>query len=128
MSKWEENQIADKILGILDVESIPAGHHLGRPFMTPYQIAIAFKQEYPKTFNDIGLPLGGKGTSQHTSFAQYIGRELSRRIKDGPLSEKIEGGFFFHGFLKELTFLDGVMEIKSSSEKSYHVSIFRLKD
>lgn len=124
---WEEYQIADKILEILDVESIPTGHHLGRPFMTPYQIAIAFKKRFPKTFNDLGLPLGGKGTSQHTSFAQYVARELSRHIKDGSLSGIIEGGFLFNGFLKDLVFLDGNIEIESSSEQSYHVSIFRLK-
>jgi len=98
MSKWEEYQIAEKILQILDVESIPEGHHLGRPFMTPYQIAIAFKERYPDDFKKMGMPLGGKGTGQHTSFSQYIARQLSRCINNKTLSDSIEGGFLTMDF------------------------------
>jgi len=125
---WEEFQIAEKILEILDVESIPAGHHLGRPFMTPYQIAIAFKRNYPDTFKAIGLPVGGKGTKRHTSLSQYLGREISGHINEAPLSGQIEGGFLYNGFLLDLRFLDGDREIVSSSEHSYNLSIFRIKN
>ncbi len=128
MSEWEEYQILDKLLEILDVESIPSEHHLGRPFMTPYQLAIAFKQRFPEIFNAIGLPVGGKGTNQHSSLAQYLARELSRHIKNHSISNQIEGGFLYNGYLSDLTFFDGEEEIVSSSEQSYHLSIFRRID
>ena len=128
MSMWEEHQIADKIIQILDVESIPKKHHLGRPYMTPYQIAIAFKKRFPETFSCLGLPLGGKGIKSHTSLAQYIARELSRHIKDKSLDNLIEGGFLYNGFLPDLTFFDGKEKITSSAEQSYNISLFRRKD
>ena len=128
MSDWENYQILEKLLNILDIDSIPSEHHLGRPFMTPYQLAIAFKQHYPETFNLLGLPVGGKGTNQHTSLAQYLARELSRHIKNHTISDQIEGGFLCNGYISDLIFIDGDDEIISSSEQSYHVSIFRRID
>ncbi|MPM44653.1 hypothetical protein SDC9_91332 [bioreactor metagenome] len=66
---WEELKLEEKIIEILRVESHEPGHHFGRPFFTPYQIAIEFKIRYPEEFEKIGKPVGGKGTGQPDSVA-----------------------------------------------------------
>ncbi len=38
------------------------GHHLGRPFMSAYQIAIRFAEEHPNHDVVRTLPLSGEGT------------------------------------------------------------------
>lgn len=44
MSQWDELHIDVKISQILDVQSHDPVHHFGRPFLTPYQIAIKFHE------------------------------------------------------------------------------------
>lgn len=61
LSLWDELQLEDKIFQILSVESHSPDHHFGRPFLTPYQIAIAFKALFPDDYARIGKPVGGKG-------------------------------------------------------------------
>ncbi|MBI1855527.1 MAG: hypothetical protein HYR93_06645 [Chloroflexi bacterium] len=79
-SLWVELQLEDKIFQILSVESHNPDHQFGRPFLTPYQIAIAFKALFPEDFARIGKPVGGKGAGQQDSLAQYFAHELSRGI------------------------------------------------
>jgi hypothetical protein len=52
----------------------------------------------------MGYVIGGKGVNTKTSFAQFIARGLSRRIKNGTISD-IEGGFFSNQDLDEISFI-----------------------
>ncbi len=128
MSIWEQCHLEERILDILDVRySHGPEHHFGRPFLTPYQIAISFKEQYQSDFDAIGLPTGGIGTGQHNSFSQYIARELSRRINDRSISN-IEGGFLSENNIVELIFNDSGEEVRSSSINNFDLSMFRRTD
>jgi len=127
MPLWDELDIETKILTILDVSPHVEEHHFGRPFLTPYQIAIAFREEHPSEFARMGMPLGGKGTGQRDSLAQYIGRELSRRIKSGQITD-IEGRFLHRAHLHSLEYDAGDMIIASSAERAYDLSMYRRRD
>jgi hypothetical protein len=93
MSKWQELDIEDKIIRILkEIPDAAPEHHLGRPFLTAYQIAIEFARRHPEETDQLGFPIGGAGTGQRNSLAQYLAGQLSRNIAAGRLSE-VEGGF-----------------------------------
>jgi hypothetical protein len=97
----EKIQNRGKVKTILDEQQyIKSGHHLGRPFLTTYQIAIELNKRFPDVCAGLGLSIGGKGLGKHSSLPQYLGRELSRNIKNGALPD-IEGGFLSNLHLKE---------------------------
>ena len=125
MSQWEELQIEARVLSILDVWSHKPDHHFGRPFLTPYQIAIEFERQFPQVFAAIGKPLGGKGTGQQDSLAQYIALELSKRIADRRLTQ-VEGAFLSRNNLHSLQYESSDSVIESSSMQAYDLSMFRL--
>jgi hypothetical protein len=116
-----------KISRVLDVQSHDPRHHFGRPLLTPYQIAISFAQLYPQDVRTIGKPIGGAGTGQQDSLAQYIALELSKRIKDGRITN-IEGRFLYRGNLKTLQYESNGHTIESSSMQAYDLSMYRLID
>ena len=126
MSKWERFHFEERIIDILrDVST--GEHHLGRSFLTPYQIAIEYKQRYRTDFDQIGLPVGGEGVGQYNSLAQYIGGQLSRKIRNGELSQRIEGGFLSGSHVSRLSLADYGSEVVASSfSAGGDLSIFRL--
>ena len=77
MSTWQNHSIERRIRKIL--KSVPdEEHHFGRPFLSAYQIAIAFDQRLPAL---IGKPVDGKGTGRHDSLARMRHRfPNSRRV------------------------------------------------
>jgi hypothetical protein len=126
MSKWEEYQMESKIQDILDNQEYPkADHHLKRPFLSAYQIAIEYARRHRADFESFGMQIGGKGIGEHSSFSQYIGRELSRRLKE-PALPNIEGGFFSNVHLNDIEFssIDGPIH-SSATEGQYPLSVFR---
>ena len=126
-SLWDELQLEDKIFQILSVESHAPDHHFGRPFLTPYQLAISFKALFPEDFARIGKPVGGRGTGQQDSFAQYIGKELSQRISRG-LITNIEGRFLQRKHLLTLQYSDEGKVVESSAMQAYDLSMYRRID
>lgn len=126
-STWDEFQLEDKIFRILSVESHNPEHHFGRPFLTPYQIAIAFKNMFPDDFARIGKPVGGKGTGQQDSLAQYFALELSKRINGGSI-QNIEGRFLHRKYLETLQYNDDGEIVESSAMQAYDLSMFRRVD
>lgn len=126
-SLWDQLQMDTKINQTLNVQSHEPSHHFARPFSTPYQIAISFQQSFPQDFQTIGKPLGGKGTGQQDSLAQYIALELSKRTKDRRITN-IEGRFLHRANLKVLEYDDGSKVITSSSMQAYDLSMYRLID
>lgn len=103
-----------------------AGHHLGRPFMSAYQIAIRFADAHPQHPLVQKLNLGGQGTGPEHSLANCIARFLSAEIKHGNAAD-IEGGFISHGLIGDLWFDYRGQKIPVSglNGKAGH-SIFRL--
>lgn len=129
MSTWEILDMDSKILTILqDVPDSADGHHLGRAYLTAYQLAIEFRNRHPGDVEQIGYPIGGVGTGQRNSFSQYIAQQLSIRIRSGRLPE-VEGGFLSNLHLKGIHFLAGEDEITSSLTGSgFTLSMFRLRN
>jgi hypothetical protein len=126
-SKWEELDIENKIEMILrSAEGHPEEHHFGHPFLTAYQLAIAFAQQYPNEANAIGFEVGGEGIGQRNSLAQYLAHELSSRIHKG-IIRNIEGRFLSNQSLREISFNSGDDVIISSlTNTQFPLSMFRL--
>lgn len=125
MAQWDQLQMDARITQLLDVQSHEPDHHFGRPFLTPYQIAIGFQQQYSVEYRTIGKPVGGRGTGQQDSLAQYIALELSRRIQDRRITN-IEGRFLHRANLHTLQYeVDGQI-IESSTMQVCDLSMFRL--
>ena len=129
MAKWQELQIEEKIVQILeDVPDVMPGHPLGRPFLTAYQIAIEFAERHPEDVAELDLPVGGLGIGQRSSLAQYLAGQLSRGKGAGEL-DRIEGGFLSNQHLKDISFECGDEVIHSSlTGTKYTLSMFRLCD
>lgn len=129
MSNWQTHQLAEKITAILsEVPDAAQGHHLGRPFLTPYQIAIALAHRYPDVVASLGYPIGGSGTGQHNSLAQYIAQRLSAEIKAGRLPN-VEGGFLSNQYLDDITFDHKGEIIRSSlTNTQFTLSLYRLRE
>ena len=126
MSIWKNYDIGAKVLDILqNAQAYDPNHHLGqpRPFLTPYQIAILFKEKYPQEFAAIGKGIGGKGHGEQTSLAQYIAKELSGHVKNGTMP--VEGAVLYRKLVNELSYKDGSDIIESSLGTTYDLSIFR---
>lgn len=119
MSIWETLQMEQRILEILDVQPEDPDHHFGRPFLTPYQIAIEFEHRFPDAFQQINKRVGGEGTGERDSLAQYIANELGRRIGRGQILT-VEGVFLHHRRLHRLQYRDGnrIVEAKRGSDLS----------
>src|SRR5690242_8230948 len=102
MSVWEDHDVEDKVIKILsDVHLVNDYHHFGRPYMTAYQLAIRLHARYPEVAQALGVKVGGVGTGERTSLAQYLSRELSRRIKSDPY-HRVQGAFLSNEAVREL--------------------------
>jgi len=129
MSKWQELNIEEKIIQILgDIPDAAPEHHLRRPFLTAYQIAIEFARRHPEDAEQLGLPIGGVGIGQRNSLAQYLAGQLSRNISARRLTG-IEGGFLSNQHLNDISFdVDGEIIHSSLTGTSFPLSMFRLWD
>ena len=125
MSIWEELSVETCIRQVLGVESRQSPH-LGRPYLTAYQIASAIARDHPETHAAINKPIGGKGKGKEPghSLAQYIANQLSRRIKSGRIKD-IEGGFLYSDNMKKLMFRSSGGDIQATTRL---ISMFRLKN
>lgn len=128
MSHWRNFDFENRIRKILNRTTyIPEpDHHFNRPFLTAYQIAIEFNKLYPNVAIAMGYEIGGAGINQKVSLSQYIGRELSQRIKSGEIND-IEGAFLSNLHISKLEFDNNGSPLTSSLVKSkYDHSIFRI--
>lgn len=112
-----------------DCAEYESGHHLRRPFMSAYQIAIEFAQRHPEHPAVKRLAIGGARTGGHQSLAQQVARFLLS-ITKAPDNKEIEGAFLSHAGLAEMTFRGGSgEEIRVSTLRSEEGhSIFRIKE
>lgn len=126
---WDRYDIGTKVEFLLsEVEYYRPCHHLGSPYGTPYQLAIMFKERFPEDFECIGLPVGGAGTGERRSLAQYLAGQLSRKMAKGDLPN-IEGGFLSNIRLRNLSFndSDGTIIMSALTGSQYDLSLFRLR-
>lgn len=127
MSNWINYDFEIRVRNILLNSSYKADptHHFGRPFLSPYQIAIEYDKLYHNDVLAMGYVIGGKGSNTKTSLAQYIARELSSRIKDYSISD-IEGGFFSNQDLAEISFNYNNKIVSSVTNSDKDLSLFRI--
>lgn len=116
----------DKIADILiEVADYNPEHHFGRPFLTAYQIAIEFARRHPQIVAELGVPLGGQGTGQQNSLAQYLAGQLSRTVRGNP-DGPIEGAFLSNQHLADVSFAAEGGPIRSSlTDSGFPLSMFR---
>ena len=125
MSLWTELNIAEKITQILsEVPDASPEHHMGRPFLTAYQIAIEFAMRYPDETMQIGYLIDEIGVGQRNSLSQYLAQQLSINIKANRLPH-IEGGFLSTQHINEVSYRTNIGVLRSSLA---NLSIFRLNN
>lgn len=126
MGMWVEHGMDKKVRAILKVpaQARVKKSNCGNPFMTAYQIAIAFKQGYPEEFDAIGKQIGGSGTDTHSSLTRYIAETLTQRIRNRKI-KKVECGSLSVTHREGIPFKDGDETIHSSAQ--YDTALFRVK-
>ncbi|MFL0167941.1 hypothetical protein [Candidatus Clostridium helianthi] len=125
MSDWKNYNLEDKLRGILSREKV-RHPHLGQSFLSVYQLAIKYDKEFHNDVEAMGYKVGGKGSNVYTSLAQYIGRELSKRIKRGDITD-IEGAVLSDTELSGIIF-DNDSIVSSVTGNENGLSLFRIKD
>lgn len=127
MSEWEELRIRFKVQGILESVSRESHeHHYGIPFVTVYQIAIDYAQQYPEDLERMEYEVGGKDTGVHYSLTQYLARQLSMRIDSGEI-DNIEGCFISNRYVSNFIFDSDDIHVESSAIGDHAtISMFRL--
>lgn len=123
MSKWEKFNFEGKIITILSNIPYDPSHHFGRPYATPYQIAIEFAERYPDDFKSSGMVIGGSGADVPVSLTSYIANQLSTRTKSGQMPH-VEGAFLSNHHIRDIEFIDN---IHSSNCEQDTLSMFRLR-
>ena len=123
---WETHDLEGKVVLVLEETTYhEPDHHFGRPFLAAYQLAILLKDRFPETFQNLGHPLGGKGSGVPYSFTSYLAGQLSRKINNGEITN-VEGGFLSNRQLLEIRFSDeGESVVSSSTDSQYDLSMFR---
>jgi len=134
MSIWDKHDLENKIVAILEqvkpTEPGAKSHHFGKPFLSAYQIAIAMQRAHPETVAAIGKPIGGSGTGQQDSLAQYLSHQLSQRIKRMGGDYPIEGAFFANADALEIAFrgVDGSPLSSSLVGTGFHMALYRIRE
>jgi len=123
MSKWEKFNFEGKIITILSNVPYDQSHHFGRPYSTPYQIAIEFAKRYSEDFKSLGMVIGGSGADVPVSLTSYIANQLSTRIKNDQMLH-IEGAFLSNQHIRDIEFID---DIHSANCDQDTLSLFRLR-
>ncbi len=127
MSIWDEQNVLDHVLASLNsVPLVNDAHHFGRPWLSAYQLAIKVNELAPQVATALGVTVGSRGTGSQTSLAQYLARELSRKIKaDG--SYPVEGAFLSNERVRAITYVgpDGDDLTSSLTGSGFDLSLFR---
>ena len=129
MSVWADLDVENKILETLsDVHLVNDYHHFGRPYMTAYQLAIKLDARYPEVKAALNVTVGGAGTGERASLAQYLARELSGRIKRDP-HHPVEGAFVSNEAVRELVYegAGGQLVTSSLTGSGFDLSLYRIR-
>ncbi|WP_133847848.1 hypothetical protein [Labedaea rhizosphaerae] len=110
------------------VPANPTGHEFGRPYLSSYQLAIALNRQFRATVEAIGKPLGGAGTGQQDSLAQYLAMALRREIKKRGPSHPVECAYLSNHHVKDMIFGGPAGPMRSSlPEGGFDMTIFRVR-
>ena len=126
-SFWDRNDLDRKVTEVL--ADVPPGSndHFGRLFLTPYQLATLVKARLPHVFQGLGQPLGGTGTGERNSFAQYLAGQLTIKIRNRALPD-IEDASLSNERLARIEFNDdGERVVSSLTGSGFHLSMSRHK-
>jgi hypothetical protein len=129
MSVWADLDVENKVLAILsDVHLVNDYHHFGRPYMTAYQLAIKLDARYPEVKAALNVTVGGAGTGERRSLAQYLARELSGRIRREP-DHPVEGAFVSNEAVRELVYegAGGQRVTSSLTGSGFDLSLYRIR-
>lgn len=133
MTVWNTG-VEDAVRAALEDVTLaePARDHLGRPYLTAYQLAIKVHQLRPDLAERLGVEIGGEGVGQYNSLAQYLAGQLSRRIKaaqQGGEDFDIEGGLLSNAHVYSMSFRHpGGGRIDSSNlTAGFDLALFRLR-
>src|SRR5690606_10295352 len=85
VSQWQDRDFVGKITQILEGVAQPDSASSGRTFVTVYQLAIMFANQYREDAEAVHKEVGGK-TSIGNSLSAYLARNLSQQIGDGRIS------------------------------------------
>lgn len=128
---WEQQNVEAAVVDALGSvhPGGPDGHHFGRPYLTAYQLAIKVHAARPEIAAALGVLVGGAGTGAQTSLAQYLARELSRRIKADPAGHPIEGAFVSNDHVTAIEYRShaGNTITSSLTGSGYDLSLFRAR-
>jgi hypothetical protein len=131
MSAWEQLGVEAAVVTALQAVHLnnPDGHHFGRPYVTAYQLAIKVHAANPQIAEALGVAVGGAGVGSSTSLAQYLARELSRRIKADPDGYPVEGAFVSNEHVTSVQYrdTDGNAVTSSLTGTGYDLSLFRAR-
>jgi hypothetical protein len=129
MTIWADHQVENRIVEILQaVPIVNDQHQFGRPYMTAYQLAIRLNEQHPEIARALGYEVGGRGIGHHNSLAQYVARELSKRIGRDD-NYVVQGAFVSNVNLRTLIYRTPEGEDLESSltDSGFDLSMFRLR-
>jgi hypothetical protein len=130
MTTTQAADVVDKVVEILSQVRHKPDHHLGRPFLTAYQIAIRLNQRYPDLAESLGHRdfIGGKNSGSYTSLTQAVAATLSRTVRDN-LDPRLEGAFLSNDLERELRWRNprGDDVVSSLTGEEDDLSMFRLR-
>ena len=126
MNIWGEFDIENKVVAILSHVG-SKDHHLGRPFLTAYQIAIEFNRLHPGIAAALNEPTDGRGVGVHYTLSSYLAEQLSEQIRDGSL-QNVEGGFLSNLYINNISFTSEDEPISSLTGTDSPLSLFRFLD
>lgn len=127
-SEWKDN-FEHRVITLLQSDhfGLRESHHFGIPFVSAYQIAVAFEDHYPEICQRYGKGIGSdyKGMS---NLAAYIARQLSQNIKSDVEGYPVEGVWLSGEGLADLHFWyqDEICTGKPNTEYGSY-SLYRLK-
>ena len=127
MTVWSnelEVAIRQALAGIQPMEQ--NREHLGRPFVTAYQLAIRVRALMP----GLDMPVGGEGIGTQRTLTRYLATELSRRIRSEGDDCFVEGAQLSSAEVAVMSFRnpDGGDPIRNSNlVPRYDTTMFRLR-
>lgn len=130
-SDWDHLGIEEIVLTILqEIPRAGGPDNYGRPFISAYQLAIEMEVRHPEVRRALDKPIGGAGTGQQDSMAQYLAWQLAYRIGRNGADYRVEGAGLSPRHLADITFrlTDGEVIRSSNTEAGWDLSMFRVRD
>lgn len=127
MSEWKQFFEAD-VLRILGSEEfdLREPHHFGHPFVTPYQLAVAFERDNRELCQRFGKKIGeGNGME---NLPTYIAHELSRLILSEGEDCPVEAAWLSGTQLPSIRYRHAGESKQGTPNPTHHgYSLYRLK-